>query len=307
VDPDSRRLHVTVTDGRGRAVRDGGLARWLAAVAPARARGEVAVAIVSDAHSRRLNRAYRAIDAPTDVLSFPSRQFPVAGRLAPFLGDIVIASGLAKRQARERGHAPATELRILALHGLLHLLGYDHERPGDHGRMARAETGCAAGRPAGRAHRARPQRRAGPPAGVGPAWQGTSMIPVLLLLLAAAAVYVGTIETSFSTLMKLSLRLMAERGGRDDRLGYYLDDPHKLFLPARLMLGIIFSLATMSIAILTGGPDRCSRSGCCCCLWRSSSSSASTSCPCSSPGAIPSACSRCCCRPSTSPRGSCSR
>jgi probable rRNA maturation factor len=140
VDPDSRRLHVTVTDGRGRAVRDGGLARWLAAVAPARARGEVAVAIVSDPHSRRLNRAYRAIDAPTDVLSFPSRQFPVAGRLAPFLGDIVIASGLAKRQARERGHAPATELRILALHGLLHLLGYDHERPGDHGRMARAET-----------------------------------------------------------------------------------------------------------------------------------------------------------------------
>jgi putative hemolysin len=78
------------------------------------------------------------------------------------------------------------------------------------------------------------------------------MIPVLLLLLAMAAVYVGTIETSFSTLMKLSLRLMAERGGRDDRLGYYLDDPHKLFLPARLMLGIIFSLATMSIAILTG-------------------------------------------------------
>jgi putative hemolysin len=78
------------------------------------------------------------------------------------------------------------------------------------------------------------------------------MIPVLLLLLAMAAVYVGTIETSFSTLMRLSLRLMAERGGRDDRLGYYLDDPHKLFLPARLMLGIIFSLATMSIAILTG-------------------------------------------------------
>jgi putative hemolysin len=78
------------------------------------------------------------------------------------------------------------------------------------------------------------------------------MIPVLLLLLAMAAVYVGTIETSFSTLMKLSLRLMAERGGRDDRLGYYLDDPHKLFLPARLMLGIIFSLATVSIAILTG-------------------------------------------------------
>jgi CBS domain containing-hemolysin-like protein len=76
--------------------------------------------------------------------------------------------------------------------------------------------------------------------------------PVLLLLLAVAAVYVGTIETAFSTLMRLSLRLMAERGGRDDRLGFYFDDPIRLFLPARLILGIIFSLATMSIAILTG-------------------------------------------------------
>ena len=78
------------------------------------------------------------------------------------------------------------------------------------------------------------------------------MIPVLLLLLAVCAVYVGTIETAFSMLMRLSLRLMAERGGRDDRLGFYFEDPIRLFLPARLMLGIIFSLATMSIAILTG-------------------------------------------------------
>jgi putative hemolysin len=78
------------------------------------------------------------------------------------------------------------------------------------------------------------------------------MIPVLLLLLAAAAVYVGTIETAFTTMMRLSLRLMAERGGRDDRLGFYLDDPIRLFLPARLILGLIFSLATMAIAILTG-------------------------------------------------------
>jgi putative hemolysin len=78
------------------------------------------------------------------------------------------------------------------------------------------------------------------------------VIPVLLLLLAVAAVYVGTIETAFSAMMRLSLRLMAERGGRDDRLGFYLDDPIRLFVPARLMLGIIFSLATMSIAILTG-------------------------------------------------------
>jgi putative hemolysin len=78
------------------------------------------------------------------------------------------------------------------------------------------------------------------------------MISVLLFVLGIAAVYVGTIETAFSALMRLSLRLMAERSDRDDRLGFYLDDPIRLFVPARLMLGIIFSLATMSIAILTG-------------------------------------------------------
>jgi CBS domain containing-hemolysin-like protein len=74
----------------------------------------------------------------------------------------------------------------------------------------------------------------------------------LLLLLAVAAVYVGTIETAFSALMRLSLRLMAERGGRSDRLGFYLDDPIQLFLPARLTLGLIFSFATVIIAVLTG-------------------------------------------------------
>jgi putative hemolysin len=78
------------------------------------------------------------------------------------------------------------------------------------------------------------------------------MIPLLLFLLALLAVYIGIIETAFSALMRLSLRLMAERGGRDDRLGFYLEDPIRLFLPARLLLGLIFSLATMFIALLTG-------------------------------------------------------
>src|SRR5215213_6850137 len=77
------------------------------------------------------------------------------------------------------------------------------------------------------------------------------MIPLTLFLLAMAAVYVGTLETAFSALMKLSLRLMAERG-RDDRLGYYLDDPIQLFVPARLLLGLIFSLATVLLAVVTG-------------------------------------------------------
>jgi len=77
------------------------------------------------------------------------------------------------------------------------------------------------------------------------------MIPLTLFLLGVAAVYVGTIETAFSSLMRLSLRLMAERG-RDDRLGYYLDDPIQLFVPARLLLGLNFSLATVLLAVVTG-------------------------------------------------------
>ena len=75
---------------------------------------------------------------------------------------------------------------------------------------------------------------------------------LLLFLLALAAIYVGTIETAFSALMRLSLRLMAERGGRDDRLGYYLENPVQLFVPARLLLGLFFSLATVLIAMRTG-------------------------------------------------------
>jgi len=145
VDPDSSSLVVTVTDGRGRAVADGGLARWLARLAPARVRGELAIALVSDQRIRTLNLQYRGKDYATDVLSFPAgadaeartaNREPATPR---FLGDIVIATGVARRQARQRGHAYATELRVLALHGFLHLLGYDHDAPDDHGRMARAE------------------------------------------------------------------------------------------------------------------------------------------------------------------------
>ena len=88
------------------------------------------VAIVSDARVRALNRKFRKKDRATDVLSFPSEE-------PGYLGDVVISSGIAARQARAAGHPLATELRVLALHGLLHLLGYDHER--DDGQMARLE------------------------------------------------------------------------------------------------------------------------------------------------------------------------
>ena len=132
MDPGSSRLRVSVTDGRGHAVRDGGLARWLAGVAPAAARGDLGIALVTDARMRILNRSYRSQDYATDVLSFEGQ--------GEMLGDLVIAKGVAARQAHEAGHPPQTELRILALHGLLHLLGYDHDAPDDRGRMARMET-----------------------------------------------------------------------------------------------------------------------------------------------------------------------
>ena len=73
---------------------------------------------------------HRGTDSATDVPSFSYDD-------QTFLGDIVITRGVAKRQAREAGHSEATEIRVLALHGLLHLLGYDHER--DAGRMRRVE------------------------------------------------------------------------------------------------------------------------------------------------------------------------
>jgi probable rRNA maturation factor len=110
--------------------RAAGLAGWIRLVAPRRARGGLTVAIVSDARVRALNRQYRRKNAVTDVLSFPAGE-------PGLLGDVVIAAGVARRQAREAGHSVGAELRVLALHGLLHLLGYDHEH--DDGQMARIE------------------------------------------------------------------------------------------------------------------------------------------------------------------------
>jgi probable rRNA maturation factor len=146
--PTGQHLLVSVTDERGRPVRVPRLASWLSRIAPARARGSVNVALVSDARIRELNRRYRRKDRATDVLSFPAgpilqpgpsaRRVKRAVSTAPlFLGDLVIARGVARRQAHEAGHDELTELKILSLHGLLHLLGYDHER--DAGRMLRVE------------------------------------------------------------------------------------------------------------------------------------------------------------------------
>jgi rRNA maturation RNase YbeY len=106
---------------------------------------EITVAFVSDADIARWNQAYRRKKGPTDVLSFPAtagagRNFSAKknGAKAPeILGDIAIAPETAKRYARKNGRSLHAEIRVLMLHGVLHLMGYDHES--DNGQMNRIE------------------------------------------------------------------------------------------------------------------------------------------------------------------------
>lgn len=96
--------------------------------------GEVSLSLVNDEEIRRLNRQYRGIDKPTDVLSFPQMEpgetieegEDEAGP-PPHFGDIVISVPRAVAQAREYGHSVERELGFLFVHGLLHLFGYDHD------------------------------------------------------------------------------------------------------------------------------------------------------------------------------------
>ncbi len=140
---------MTVVEEGAKGTGARGLGRWLAGIAPRSAVGTVAIAILPDAKVRALNRKFRNKDTATDVLSFPSHeerrgQSKQGRALSPqpsqprHLGEIVIARGIARKQAKNLGHSLAVEFRVLALHGLLHLLGYDHEV--DDGDMARAET-----------------------------------------------------------------------------------------------------------------------------------------------------------------------
>lgn len=124
----------------GRRLRRGTLGVFLReAVQAVRLRGNVSVLLTDDREIRRLNREFRGKDKATDVLSFPAlssarsraRQEPEAA------GDLAISVDTAARQAEAFGHPLATELQTLALHGLLHLAGFDHET--DSGEMARRE------------------------------------------------------------------------------------------------------------------------------------------------------------------------
>jgi len=99
-------------------------------------RGRVNVLVTGSAEVRELNRQFRGKDKATDVLSFPFCT-GMSGRENSLAGDIAISADMARQQAERLGHSPAEEIRILALHGILHLAGFDHER--DNGEMARKE------------------------------------------------------------------------------------------------------------------------------------------------------------------------
>ncbi|MBP7870176.1 MAG: rRNA maturation RNase YbeY [Candidatus Saccharicenans sp.] len=89
-----------------------------------RQRAEVAVSLVGPQTMRQLNRKYRHQDKPTDVLSFTMNEQGPDGRY--YLGDIIICPQVASRQAKQQGHSLSRELEILAIHGYLHLLGFEH-------------------------------------------------------------------------------------------------------------------------------------------------------------------------------------
>ncbi|MEO0602861.1 MAG: rRNA maturation RNase YbeY [Myxococcota bacterium] len=97
---------------------------------------ELSVLLTSDAHIAELNASWRGVEGPTDVLSFPQEAVPGGPRL---LGDVVVGMETASRQAAEQGHDLATELRVLLVHGVLHLLGHDHETDDERAAMTKAE------------------------------------------------------------------------------------------------------------------------------------------------------------------------
>jgi len=123
-------------------------------------RGQVTVLLTSDAALRDLNRRFRGKNKPTDVLSFPSTN-PASGP-EKMAGDLAISVETARRQAAEQGHALTCELKVLILHGLLHLAGHDHET--DEGEMLRREQFLRARLklPQGLIERVSPQRESSP-------------------------------------------------------------------------------------------------------------------------------------------------
>ncbi|MBN2467231.1 MAG: rRNA maturation RNase YbeY [Deltaproteobacteria bacterium] len=100
---------------------------------------ELSISLVSDRKITALNHQYLQRHRPTDVLSFPMGEGDFSDINPHLLGDVVISAETAKRQADSKGHSFEEELCFLLLHGMLHLLGYDHEAPGSDARAMRRQ------------------------------------------------------------------------------------------------------------------------------------------------------------------------
>jgi probable rRNA maturation factor len=140
-EPVDDRINVQVDEPFLAEVDAADLARVIAIALAAedRADAEVTLVITDDESVAELNREYRNIEGPTDVLSFaaqePTPDFVSAPEAAAYLGDIIIALPFTRRQAAELGRPLADELRLLAIHGTLHLVGYDHIEPDEEAAM----------------------------------------------------------------------------------------------------------------------------------------------------------------------------
>ncbi|HKZ50720.1 MAG TPA: rRNA maturation RNase YbeY, partial [Dehalococcoidia bacterium] len=109
---------------------------------------ELSIAVADDETVRDLNARYLGEDAPTDVLSFPlweGEPFPQLPGVARPLGEVIISYPTARRQAQGQGHSVERELAHLLVHGILHLLGYDHAEPGEERAMRAREEEILAG------------------------------------------------------------------------------------------------------------------------------------------------------------------
>jgi probable rRNA maturation factor len=136
-----RPLHIDVLrHSQGWAPATAEIRTWANAALGRRASGhELAVRIVGAAESRKLNRNYRGRDRPTNVLSFPSGGTRLPAPAASPLGDLVICSHVVHAEARGQRKSVRAHWAHLIVHGALHLIGYDHERPRDARRMERRE------------------------------------------------------------------------------------------------------------------------------------------------------------------------
>lgn len=159
---------VVILEKKIRGVSAASLARFAGrAQRAAGLRGRVSILVTGSAELRRLNRRYRCQDKATDVLSFTADGVRASRPHLQMAGDIAISAEVAAENARRFGHSPAAEVKILILHGLLHLAGLDHDDARDHGQMSRREErlrrrlglpGSLIGRNSGRASRPHPHR-----------------------------------------------------------------------------------------------------------------------------------------------------